>query len=186
MNANELNRWIENSPYTEQEEVIVLLRQQAAEIEKLMSLVDIQKAVSRDVDIDFLNETINQQAAEIEAGIELVRKLQEEREALKKENAFIKNNLCTPLLGPMFHGDTYEDGKVLQTKTLTDEEFDNIFANGKRLGVLETEDRFRKALNLTDEEIKETLKIYYPRNADNHINDLVWFARAVLKKASEK
>ncbi len=31
--ANELNKWIENSPYTEQEEVIVLLRQQEAEIE---------------------------------------------------------------------------------------------------------------------------------------------------------
>jgi hypothetical protein len=29
---------------------------------------------------------LRQQAAEIEAGIELVRKLQEEREALKKEN----------------------------------------------------------------------------------------------------
>jgi hypothetical protein len=42
------------------------------------------------------------------------------------------------------------------------------------------------AKELTDEEIKETLKIYYPRNADNHINDLVWFARALLKKASEK
>jgi hypothetical protein len=105
---------------------------------------------------------------------------------LEKENDFIKNNLCTPLLGPMIHGHTYEDGKALPTKTLTDAEFDNIFANGKRLGVLETEDRFRKAMNLTDEEIKETLKIYYPRNADNHINDLVWFARAVLKKASEK
>jgi hypothetical protein len=86
MNALELDKWIDNSPYTEKEEVIRLLRQQAAEIEKLMSLVDIQKAVSRDVDIDFLNETINHQAAEIEAAIELVRKLQEEREALKKEN----------------------------------------------------------------------------------------------------
>jgi hypothetical protein len=149
---------------------------------------------------------------------------------LEKENDFIKNNLCTPLLGPMIHGHTYEDGKALPTKTLTDSfiyenhmgyvspsgafyapdyptwkqdgftpvyrepvvaktltdaEFDNIFANGKRLGVLETEDRFRKAMNLTDEEIKETLKIYYPRNADNHINDLVWFARALLRKAQE-
>ena len=33
--ANELNKWIENSPYTEQEEVIVLLRQQQAEIEAM-------------------------------------------------------------------------------------------------------------------------------------------------------
>ena len=35
MNANELDKWIENSPYTEQEEVIVLLRQLQAEIEAL-------------------------------------------------------------------------------------------------------------------------------------------------------
>ena len=33
--ANELNKWIENSPYTEQEEVIVLLRQQQARIKQL-------------------------------------------------------------------------------------------------------------------------------------------------------
>jgi hypothetical protein len=35
MNANELNKWIDNSPYTEGEEVIVLLRQQQDEIEAL-------------------------------------------------------------------------------------------------------------------------------------------------------
>ncbi|UOF81608.1 hypothetical protein [Bacteriophage sp.] len=35
MNANELNRWVENSPYTERDEVIILLRQQAALIEIL-------------------------------------------------------------------------------------------------------------------------------------------------------
>ena len=51
--------------------------------------------------------------------------LRAEIEALKKENDFIKNNLCTPLLGPMFHGHTYEDGKALQTKPLTDEEIDD-------------------------------------------------------------
>jgi hypothetical protein len=45
---------------------------------------------------------------------------------LEKENDFIKNNLCTPLLGPMFHGHTYEDGKALQTKPLTDEEIDLV------------------------------------------------------------
>ena len=39
MNANELNRWIENSPYTEQEEVIVLLRQQQAEMDIVIKLL---------------------------------------------------------------------------------------------------------------------------------------------------
>ena len=35
MNANKLDEWIDNSPYTEKEEVIRLLRQQQAEIERL-------------------------------------------------------------------------------------------------------------------------------------------------------
>ena len=39
MNANELNKWIENSPYTDQEEVVVLLRQQQAEIRDLQQQV---------------------------------------------------------------------------------------------------------------------------------------------------
>ena len=39
MNANELNKWIENSPYTEQEEVVVLLRQLQAEIKDLQQRV---------------------------------------------------------------------------------------------------------------------------------------------------
>ena len=85
MNALELADLLETTESTNNQ-AAAMLRQQAAEIEKLMSLVNIQKAVSRDVDIDFLNETINHQAAEIEAAIELVRKLQEERAALKKEN----------------------------------------------------------------------------------------------------
>jgi hypothetical protein len=45
---------------------------------------------------------------------------------LEKENAFIKNNLCTPLLGPMFHGDTYEDSKAPQPKPLSNEEIDLV------------------------------------------------------------
>jgi hypothetical protein len=69
-------------------------------------------------------------------------------------------------------------------KTLTDAEFDNIFANGKRLGVLETEDKFRKAKTLTDEEILELAQLMffdtrYPNIALN-------FARAILRKAQEK
>ena len=39
MNANELNKWIENSPYTEQEKVVILLRQQQAEIRDLQQQV---------------------------------------------------------------------------------------------------------------------------------------------------
>jgi hypothetical protein len=70
----------------------------------------------------------------------------------------------------------------LKANTLTDEEFDRIFANGKRLGVLETEDRFRKAMNPTDEEILEVAKEMGWRGA---LGFLIRFARAVLKKASE-
>ena len=39
MNANELNQWIENSPYTEQEEVVILLREQQDEIKDLQQQV---------------------------------------------------------------------------------------------------------------------------------------------------
>ena len=65
---------------------------------------------------------------------------------------------------------------------LTDEKFDNIFANGKRLGVLETEDRFRKAMNLTDEEIDDfTVRIYNCRTgAEAH--EIVL---SILRKAQE-
>jgi len=72
MNANELadelNRLQKiyplSIPFT-LDEAATMLRQQQAEITNLMELVDIQKAVSRDVDIDFLNLTISQQQAEI-------------------------------------------------------------------------------------------------------------------------
>ncbi|CAB4123264.1 hypothetical protein UFOVP42_6 [uncultured Caudovirales phage] len=55
MNANELNKWIENSPYTEQEEVIVLLRQQQAEIDEWKYI------------IERLNSVLKKKEAEIEA-----------------------------------------------------------------------------------------------------------------------
>jgi len=76
MNANELAEGIlaieERIFLTKKEHQLfqnsaTMLRQQQAEITNLMELVDIQKAVSRDVDIDFLNLTISQQQAEIEA-----------------------------------------------------------------------------------------------------------------------
>jgi len=51
-------------------------------------------------------------------------------------------------------------------KTLTDEKFDRIFADGKRLGVLETEDRFRKAMNLTDEEIEGCYQLWRSLSGD--------------------
>jgi len=70
MNANELadeleNVGMEQKHYDTMQQAATTLRQQQAEITNLMELVDIQKAVSRDVDIDFLNLTISQQQAEI-------------------------------------------------------------------------------------------------------------------------
>jgi hypothetical protein len=69
--------------------------------------------------------------------------------------------------------------------TPTDEEFDKIFATGKRLGVLETEDRFRKAMNLTDEEIEQIFENETGFVLDESPMALMDFARAVLKKAGE-
>ena len=74
-------------------------------------------------------------------------------------------------------------------KTLTDAEFDNIFANGKRLGVLETEDRFCKAKTLTDEEIITVLTNKFVKDQGRYASTNLFyieFARAILKKASEK
>jgi hypothetical protein len=81
-------------------------------------------------------------------------------------------------------------------KTLTDDEYDNIFANGKRLGVLETEDKFRKVKTLTDEEIKTIDKlvdlcwgfsvsgVYFHEFQENV--ETIEKVDAILKKASEK
>jgi hypothetical protein len=69
--------------------------------------------------------------------------------------------------------------------TPTDEEFDKIFATGKRLGVLETEDRFRKAMNLTDREIEQIFENETGFVLDESPMALMDFARAVLKKAGE-
>jgi hypothetical protein len=85
---------------------------------------------------------------------------------------------------PKFAGDVqciplYEHSE----KTLTDADFDNIFANGKRLGVLETEDKFRKEKTLTHEEITQVFNDCYPNNGDGDVVNLVDFARAILRKA---
>ena len=56
-------------------------------------------------------------------------------------------------------------------KELTDELFDKIFADGKRLGVLETEDRFYKAMQLSDEEIKQIWYNLYPLSSSSYWDD---------------
>ena len=89
---------------------------------------------------------------------------------------------------------TRVEGELLYThpaKTLTDSEYDNIFANGKRLGVLETEYKFRKAKTLTDEEIDELANQHLSAFTAlgcccAHFEGEIEFARAILKKASEK
>jgi hypothetical protein len=43
MTKSELDRWIDNSPYTESEEVILILRQQQKEIQKITKLMDFWK-----------------------------------------------------------------------------------------------------------------------------------------------
>ena len=68
---------------------------------------------------------------------------------------------------------------------LTDKEFDNIFAHGKRLGVLETEDRFRKAMKLTDEKILQ-LQAEYGIDSDLTCHSVKDFVLAILLEAQEK
>jgi hypothetical protein len=76
----------------------------------------------------------------------------------------------------------FDKGYQAATTTPTVEEFDRIFADGKRLGMLETEDRFRTAMNPTDEEILKIADAGEWHKDEFAIN----FARALLKKASEK
>jgi hypothetical protein len=91
-------------------------------------------------------------------------------------------------------GHTYKPLYTHPEKTLTDAEFDKIFANGKRLGVLETEDRFRKAMNLTDEELESWItewakNLYgtlYVEPTDHQRTMAIKMARAILRKAQEK
>jgi len=67
-------------------------------------------------------------------------------------------------------------------KELTDELFDKIFADGKRLGVLETEDRFNRFLQtkpLSDEEIKI---IATQNRTDLTIPAYISFARAIEER----
>ena len=78
--------------------------------------------------------------------------------------------------------------KAATANTLTDAEFDNIFANGKRLGVLETEDRFRKAINLTDKTIEDALYVAditleNLSDGDISIERIKAFARTILRKS---
>ena len=71
--------------------------------------------------------------------------------------------------------------------TLTHEEYDNIFANGKRLGVIETENRLWKAMQLTDAEITELANEYLCYISHEYeVTGIYKFARAILRKAQEK
>ena len=71
---------------------------------------------------------------------------------------------------------------LVKELTLTHEEYDNIFANGKRLGVIETENRLWKAMQLTNEEILEI----WLNHVTVHSGGALQFARAILKRAFEK
>jgi hypothetical protein len=76
--------------------------------------------------------------------------------------------------------------RIAELEKLVSQRFDD----GKRLGVLETEDRFRttpQIKELSDEEINETAQQcwVYPQGEQAIFNQHK-FARAILKKASEK
>ena len=85
-------------------------------------------------------------------------------------------------------------------KTLTDEEMElikkfqeereklkaempKVFADGKRLGIIETENRFHKAMTMTNDEI---LTLWDWNSGEILATDLLDFADAILRKAQEK
>ena len=69
-------------------------------------------------------------------------------------------------------------------ENFSNDAYDNIFANGKRLGVIETENKIWKAMNLSNEEIG--LLTTDPRFSHVESPLLLDFARAILRKAQEK
>jgi hypothetical protein len=79
-------------------------------------------------------------------------------------------------------------------KTLMDDEFDNIFAMGKRLGVLETEDKFCKAKTLTDDAVRyQWLRNEYAHGRETYLAEgmpsgekLDEYIDEQLRKAKEK
>jgi hypothetical protein len=69
--------------------------------------------------------------------------------------------------------------RIKELEKLVNQRFDD----GKRLGIIETEDRFHKAKTLTDEEINQIWLDFDARDTND------WFiaiARAILRKAQEK
>ena len=70
-------------------------------------------------------------------------------------------------------------------KELTDEVFDKIFADGKRLGVLETEDKFYKSMQLTDEEMGG-YEVVGMDEYDITVRMPISAWQVILRKASEK
>jgi hypothetical protein len=72
--------------------------------------------------------------------------------------------------------------RIAELEKLVSQRFDD----GKRLGIIETEDRLLKAKTLTDEEITQVFDECYPNNADGDVVTLIDFARAILRKAQEK
>ena len=62
-------------------------------------------------------------------------------------------------------------------------EMPKVFADGKRLGIIETEDRFLKAMSMTNEEI---LSLWDWNSGEILAADLLDFADAILRKAQEK
>ena len=69
-------------------------------------------------------------------------------------------------------------------ENFSNDAYDTIFANGKRLGVIETENRLWKAMDLSTEEIG--LLTTDPRFSHIESPLLFKFARAILRKAQEK
>jgi hypothetical protein len=71
--------------------------------------------------------------------------------------------------------------RIKKLEKLVNQRFDD----GKRLGIIETEDRLLKTKTLTDEEIEEVLKSV-DKNAVRLPLGWKTFARAILRKAQEK
>ena len=120
---------------------------------------------------------------------ELTDKITEQEKFIK---AILKKGGCDGNICQKYNANPVKeltDEEIELIKKFQDErdklkaEMPKVFAEGKRLGIIETENRFSKAMSMTNEEI---LSLWDWNSGEILATDLLDFADAILRKASEK
>ena len=131
---------------------------------------------------------LRQQQADLKDADKYALELERLYEDAKAEIEMLKKQLTCSCGEPSAPNTVHRKDNPCYVKELTDDEYKTIFANGKRLGVIETENRFWKSMNLeysdiTDAIIECDLEAECFAGIETKIRN---FARAILRKAQEQ